>query len=64
MKHNRFLSTLSAFALAVALAPAPAFAQQGTGTNYETRLSSMEDSMRDLNGRLRSEERRVGKECS
>lgn len=56
MKPNSFFSMLSTFVLAAALTPATAFAQQGTGANYETRLSGLEDSMRDLNGRLEQTE--------
>jgi tol-pal system protein YbgF len=44
----------SAFLLAALLATAaPALAQQaGVGTNYETRLSALEDEMRALNGQI------------
>jgi tol-pal system protein YbgF len=43
-------------ALALALYAAPAYAQQaqggGTGENYETRLTTLEDQIRSLNGRI------------
>jgi tol-pal system protein YbgF len=50
MKLYRNLSAC----LIVLCVAAPAFAQQaqGTGPNYEARLSTLEDSMRGLNGRL------------
>lgn len=39
--------------LAITLfAAAPAFAQQGVGANYETRLSALEDEVRTVNGQV------------
>jgi len=54
MKPNRFLFAFSVLTLAAVMAAAPARAQQngGTGGNYETRLSDIEDEMRALNGRV------------
>ncbi len=54
MKFTHSTLFLSALLLTGAMTPSLAFAQQGmgTGTGYETRLSTLEDSMRSLNGRL------------
>lgn len=55
MKSNPFrylLPVLAVVGLVSLASPARAQAVPGTGPNYETRLSALEDSMRDLNGRL------------
>ncbi|MDP9126763.1 MAG: tol-pal system protein YbgF [Pseudomonadota bacterium] len=54
MKSFR-LPALSAAVLFTVLATRPVFADPdmpGTGANYETRLSGLEDEMREMNGRL------------
>jgi tol-pal system protein YbgF len=52
MKQFRLI--LSSAFLCSALAASPAFAQQdgGVGTNYETRLTALEETMRGMNGQL------------
>ncbi len=61
MKHTYHLACSAL--LFTSLASAPAFAQQngGTGVNYETRLSTLEDNMRVLNGRVEQAEFAVKK---
>jgi tol-pal system protein YbgF len=53
MKKHRFLPNLSVLAVAAAIVAGGAFAQQSqTPADFETRLSTLEDEMRSLNGRL------------
>lgn len=52
MKFNRRLPVFSLFVLLALIAPTLAQQTPGTGVNYETRLSDLEDAIRSMNGRV------------